>query len=160
MTDRDNEEVLCVTWRPGSREQMALSTNSGAILTYDTWEELDEEAQRREEEEREKKKKKEEWKRERKDPDAPTDQSVHSSAVHCIAWSHDGRYLASCSEDGSIKIWDAPSFSPDSPTLTAPPVWHTQLWEAHNEKESTAILSIAWSRCGISVPFSSFPVFR
>lgn len=31
----------------------------------------------------------------------------HEDAVRIVSWSHDGRYLASASYDGTIKIWDA-----------------------------------------------------
>ena len=47
-----------------------------------------------------------------------------SLPVYSIAWSHDGRYLASCSEDGVLAVWDVGSFQSfeDSLTKTWPPV--------------------------------------
>jgi WD40 repeat protein len=33
--------------------------------------------------------------------------SGHSAAVNAIAFSLDGQYMASCSEDGALKLWDA-----------------------------------------------------
>jgi protein HIRA/HIR1 len=34
----------------------------------------------------------------------------HNSDVQDLAWSSDGRYLASCGMDGHIIVWDAHTF--------------------------------------------------
>ena len=63
----------------------------------------------------------------------------HTSVINRIAWSPDGTYLASPSNDGTIRIWDASGRG----------CAHTL------QKNSTEVLSVAWSPDGQFLASSS-----
>ena len=33
----------------------------------------------------------------------------HTTVVHDLAWSPNGRHLAACAEDGTVRVWDVAS---------------------------------------------------
>jgi len=35
----------------------------------------------------------------------------HIGPVYCVAWSADSRYVATCSKDSTLKIWEVKSMS-------------------------------------------------
>src|SRR4051812_353116 len=94
----------------------------------------------------------------------------HYNAICRIAWSPDGRMLASPSNDGTIRIWDAESgkalavleghtgivynvaWSPDGRTLISTGqgywmvLWDTNTWKGIAALETTGTTySVAWS---------------
>ncbi len=100
----------------------------------------------------------------------------HTGPVMCVAWSHDGRRIASGGTDGSVKIWDAAAgdqvstlrddrnsgavfgvaWAPDGHRLASIAVGpRIQIWDAIGGKKTSDLkidgepqLSIAWSPDG------------
>jgi WD40 repeat protein len=108
----------------------------------------------------------------------------HESAVLHIAWSPDGNYIASTSEDGSARVWDAKTgkqlrcfgqgptmkhglgWSPDSRQLAwgscgdeaALRVWNREtdkIVVAHHDGHKGSIWCVAWSHDGKSLATGS-----
>ncbi|MDE7226925.1 MAG: caspase family protein [Treponemataceae bacterium] len=100
-------------------------------------------------------------------------QLGHSDSVYSVAWSPDGKYIASGSGDKSIKIWDAATgkelrtleghlkdvysvaWSPDGKHIASGSDDHTaKIWDAASGKEvrtldhSSHVNSVAWSPDG------------
>lgn len=71
---------------------------------------------------------------------------LHTASVQCVRWSHDGRYLASASDDTFVLIWelrpDAPSSTPfgasDQPNVEN---W-TRVWVLRGH--TMDVLDCAW----------------
>lgn len=71
---------------------------------------------------------------------------LHTASVQCVRWSHDGRYLASASDDTYVLIWelrpDAPSSAPfgasDKPNIEN---W-TRVWVLRGH--TMDVLDCAW----------------
>jgi WD40 repeat protein len=61
----------------------------------------------------------------------------HAAAVHSIAWSPDGTYLASASDDQSVRLWNLRT--PTSPS---------DIELLSRSANSTPVNSVAWSRDG------------
>ncbi|MEE0266978.1 MAG: TIR domain-containing protein [Bacteroidales bacterium] len=98
----------------------------------------------------------------------------HSDFVYSVCWSPDGKYLASCSDDETIKIWDAKSgkelktleghyydvnsvcWSPDGKYLASGSHDKTvKIWDANSgeciltfEGHSESVRSVCWSPYG------------
>lgn len=97
----------------------------------------------------------------------------HTGFLRCVAWSPDGRYLATASEDGSARIWQASTgsrlfelsghagkvlaiaWSPDGQQVLTAGEDHTaRVWNAASGRELAAlehpqaVQSVAWSADG------------
>jgi WD40 repeat protein len=98
-------------------------------------------------------------------------QTGHAGSVHSVAWSPDGKTLASGSPDHTIKLWDASNgqllrtlsghfdtvesvaWSPDGKTLASGSADHMiKLWDASNGQalrtitgRAVYVMSVAWS---------------
>ena len=65
----------------------------------------------------------------------------HTDRVWCVAWEPQGRSLATCSSDKTVRLW--------APSRAAGGAWVTvaELEGVHNR----TVRSVAWSPCGASV---------
>ena len=66
----------------------------------------------------------------------------HTDRVWCVAWEPQGRSLATCSSDKTVRLW--------APSRAAGGAWVTvaELEGVHNR----TVRSVAWSPCGASAP--------
>lgn len=103
-----------------------------------------------------------------------TDQGDHTSWIHAVSWSPDGKHLASGSQDQSVRVWDSSSgscifellghsgevlcvcWSPDSNQLASGSVDRTVcVWDAANGARlrvfaghNDFVWSVRWSADG------------
>jgi WD40 repeat protein len=110
------------------------------------------------------------------EPAAPVKDAGHKKTVYTVAFSHDGKTLASGSADGTIKLWDVPdgtvrstinvlldaihgvAFSPDDKTLASADMESktVKLWDLMTGKERATlkghirdVLSVSFSPDGM-----------
>src|SRR6266496_2552603 len=61
----------------------------------------------------------------------------HTSAVNAVAWSPDGKRIASASADGTVQVWDATAGS------------NIYIYTGHGKDfAGTSIIAVAWSPDG------------
>ena len=72
----------------------------------------------------------------------------HTGPVLCVAFSPDGKTLASGSADTTILLWDVSHFQPKPPATTPDPETLAKLWATLKEKEAARPYEAVWSLAG------------
>src|SRR5262249_47321758 len=72
----------------------------------------------------------------------------HGGPVNTVAWSPDGKRLASGSDDTTVLVWDTSRLKAEPPTTHGKAATLARLWDGLRQRESAKAFDALWSLVG------------